>query len=315
MQNRKYIGMVVSAVLVLLLLLVFTDPWSTVRNEGKKIHLGHPEAIDRIVLTDGFDTTLLVRTGPQWQLFGEEEVNPVAVENLLFAASKLQISSILSDQSSTDFPKGRLVRFYSGERMVLGFELAEGDGQYMVRPLGSSRTYFVTVSGFTGLDLTRVFSTSANHYRQHLLIDLLPSEISRIDTELAGGESFRFVQDTEGGITCTALNEHTVIPATPMDDLAVRLLFSYFTAIRYEMKSGIMKGELQREDGPAMLARLTVVPREGEGHTLEIYPMEAPDGGGEDLFRALVLFDHEPEALVVKTIYLDVLMRGLSHYF
>jgi len=32
------------------------------------------------------------------------------------------------------------------------------------------------------------------------------------------------------------------------------------------------------------------------------------------MFRALVLYNNEPEPLVVNYIYLDVLMRGLSHY-
>jgi len=315
MASRKTIGIVVSALLIIVLLLVFTDPWSTVRNEGKQVHLSDPGSVDRILLSDPYDSTLLVREGQQWWLSGHEEVNPVTVQNLLFAAGKLQISSILSDESAAPRKGYREVRFFSDDHLKLGFEFSGENGQYLVRPLGSSKSYYVEVSGYGGLDLSRVFSASPNHYRQHILIDLLPSEICRIDTELPTGEAFRFEQDAGGGITCTPLNTRTVIPDTPMDDLAVRLLFSYFTSIRYEEPSGILKEEMEGEGGPPELAKLSVVPREGEGHTLKIFPLKEEEGRMDDMFRALVLFDNEQEALVVKYIYLDVLMRGLSHYF
>ena len=98
MKTRRYIGVVVSGVLILVLLLVFTDPWSTLRNDGKRMILQQPEAVDRIVLTDLYDSTLLEKRDDVWLLFGSEEINPVTVENLLFAAERIQINSIVTEQ-------------------------------------------------------------------------------------------------------------------------------------------------------------------------------------------------------------------------
>jgi len=86
MKSRRLIGMIVSALLIMALLLIFTDPWSTLRNEGKRIALRDPDEIDRILLSDDYDSTLLVKENEKWLLFGEEAVNQVTVENLLFAA-------------------------------------------------------------------------------------------------------------------------------------------------------------------------------------------------------------------------------------
>ena len=252
----------------------------------------------------------------QWFLFGDEEVNPVTVENLLFAAEKLQINSILAEGDGPASGTGRVIRFFAGNHEVLAYEMFSQGEQFLLRPAGSGRSYYVSVTGYTGLDLGQVFSASANHYRKHILIDLLPSEIASIQIERPEGEAFEFRQDQEGNIACIALNDQTSLPEREPEELAVRLLFSYFTSIRYEERSGIMREELEseREKYP-QLGLIQVAATSGLRHTLQIFPSYPAGGSYPDMFRALVLFDQEPEALVVKYIYLDVLMRGLSHYF
>ncbi len=315
MNNRRYIGVVVSGVLILVILLVFTDPWSTLRNDGKRMILHQPDAVDRIVLTDSYDSTVLVKEEDRWLLFGSEEVNQVTVENLLFAAERIQINSIVTGQGPVD-DRGRNIRFYSGNRLLLSYTLYADQENFLLRPEGSARTYYVSVSGYPGLDLGKVFSTASNHYRQHMLIDLLPSEISLIGIELGNGESFRFMQDSLGNISCVSANEQTRLPDSEPDELAVRLLFSYFTAIRFEGPSGIGRDEMVSRKGEnGMIARLQVESFSGEEHILTVYPYEPVPGAGADLFRALVLHNKDHEALVVNYIYLDVLMRDLSHYF
>ncbi|MGW8315834.1 MAG: hypothetical protein ACWGNV_09565 [Bacteroidales bacterium] len=316
MKTRRVIGVVGSALLILVLLLILTDPWSTLRKDGKRTVLTHPASVDRIILTDPSDSTLLEKKEGKWTLAGGEEVNPVTVENLLFAAEKLQINSILAEGKGPAAGRGRKISFNSGDHEVLAYELFPEGDRFMLRPKGSGRTYYVSVTGYSGLDLGRVFSASANHYRQHILIDLLPSEISAIRIELPDGEAFAFQQDREGNINCTALNDRTTLPEQDPDELAVRLLFSYFTSIRYEYPSGILQEELEanREKYP-QLALLQVSAFSDIEHTFRVFPSYPSEGSEPDMFRALVLFDQQPEALVVNYIYLDVLMRGLSHYF
>jgi len=315
MGKRRYIWMVVSALLILVILLIFTDPWSTLRKDGKRMILHQPGSVDRIELSDALDTTVLVRKDNLWLLSSGEEVNPVAVKNLLFAAEKLQINSILNEHAD-EGTEGRTIRFYSGNRLMLNYTLFSRGQDFLLRPEGSSSAYYVSVSGYSGLDLGRIFSAASNHYRSHLLIDLLPSDISMIGIELENGEAFRFDQDSEGNITCSPANAHTVVPERAPANLAVRLLFSYFTAIRYEEKSGITRDEdCDRVGNKEMLAELHVESFRGEKYTLQVYPYCASPGAEPELFRALVFFNEDPEALIVNYIYLDVLMRDLSHYF
>ena len=234
MRLRKLTGIAVSIVLIGAILLLFTDPWGTLRKESRHLLLQDREKIDRIILSDRYDSTVLVRTGEQWFISGEEAVNPVALENLLYAAERWKINSILSDLRGWDNGEVRKICFYHGNRTVMKYDLKPVGNRLAVKPSGSDRAYFVTLPGHADLDLYRIFSSASNHYRDHLLIDLLPSEISYIEVERKGEEPFGFAMDQEGEITCSLpLLDSTLAPRV-LDDLSIRLLFSYFTAIRYE---------------------------------------------------------------------------------
>lgn len=316
MNRRGTIGIIVSVMLIIALVLVFTDPWSTLHRDSRKLLLNHPAEVDRIFLSDGYDTTLLVRQDSDWLLSGRERVNPVAVENLLFAAERIRISSILTGEPDAEGKSVRRIRFYSGNEVVLEYDFITDGTRYLVSPPGSERSYYVSLPGYPGLDLDRVFSSGPNHYREHLLIDLLPSEISLIEVEAGDGEPFRFTQDPRGDIRCLLPESDSVIPFSRLDTLAVRLLFSYFTNIRYERATGIPVSRLTGTGpGTTPLARLRVESRRGEKHILRIYPLYRDQGGEPDMFRALVAYNDRPEALVVNYIYLDVLMRDLPRYF
>ena len=63
------------------------------------------------------------------------------------------------------------------------------------------------------------------------------------------------------------------------------------------------------------LATIVVTSLASEQHSLKVFSYRAYPGDEAHLFRALVLYNEEQDALIVNYIYLDVLMRGLSHYF
>jgi hypothetical protein len=320
MPQRRTIALIVSLLAVLAVLFLITDPWSTFGKESKQLVLTDVDAVDRIVLVDAYDSTELVRVDGSWLLYGEEACNQSTVENLLIAASRLQISSIvtLGPEEDLDAKSGpsRKITWFKGRKEVLSYGFTTASGRPLVIPPRSDRAYYVAVSGYPDLNLDKIFSSASNHYREHLLIDLLPSEISRIEIGLPSGEAFSFSQDRDGNIHVESENEYTTLPEVPSNENAIRLLFSYFTSIRFENKAGIPADSLsQSGQSRAAMATLHVRSFAGEDHVLRVYPYSESPGGEAHLFRALVLYNQEPEALFVNYIYLDVLMRGLSHYF
>jgi hypothetical protein len=316
MQNRRPILVLFIVISAVLLLILLADPLKLREQGSGSVALKNMEEVDRIVLLDSYNTTELNRRDGAWYLFGAEPVSPVAVENLLIAASRLEVSSILtyeesgeSNQALEDFKE---VTFFRGDKVLLAYRLKTESGRYLLHPIASDKAFYLALPGYPDLDLDRVFSATPDHYREHLLIDLRPSDISSIEIELSSGDAFRFSQDMEGHITCDPLNDSTILPQTAPNELAMKLLFSYFTSIRYERRAGIPADSLLVTNS---LFTVGVTSLSGEHHSMQVFPYQEIPGSKTDLFRALVLYNDEQDALFVNYIYLDVLMRGLSHYF
>ena len=80
-----------------LLLLLLNGACTSTGSEQKKIQLRDPSQVDQMVLSDGIDSLKLLKTPEGWTLPGGEHLSEVAIENLLFTAARLQISSIVSE--------------------------------------------------------------------------------------------------------------------------------------------------------------------------------------------------------------------------
>lgn len=320
MQNRRSILYLIVVLLAVFVLILLINPWKLRERDSRRIALTKSEEVDRIVLLDSYNTAELELRNGVWYLFGTEEVSPVTIENLLFAASRLEVTSITDpevfDQNNESEGDIRELNFYKGERLKLSYRLRKAGGRYLLQPPGSDRAYYVSIPGYPDLDLERVFSATPDHYREHLLIDLRPSEISSIEIDLASGEAFRFSQDPEGNISYAAVNETTRIPEETPNELAMKLLFSYFTSIRYEQMAGISADSLLGKESPTRrMATVRLKSFSGEQHTMQVFPYRELPGSEPHLFKALVLYNDGQDALFINYIYLDVLMRGLSHYF
>lgn len=320
MQNRRQIFAVVFLILALLRVILFVKPWNSQDSEGRKVALRDISLVDRIVVVDSYHSTELMKVDDSWFLFGTEPVNPLETDRLLTAAGRLEIASILGSEAhaASDSIQGdmRIVTFFRGEDVLLSYGLKNIAGKFLLIPPDSESSFYVTVPGYAGLDLSRVFSASPDHYRDHLLMDLRPSEISVIEIDLAPGEAFCFIQDREGNIRCEPGNEHTVLPQGEPNTLSMKLLFSYFTSFRFEQGSGIPADSLTKSArGELKLATIGIETFSGERHSLEVFSYHETPGSEPHLFRALVLHNEKQEAFFVNYIYLDVLMRGISHYF
>ncbi len=320
MQNRRPILVLFIVIPAVVLLILLAGPWKLLERDSTYIALRNMEEVDRIVLVDSYNTTELSRSDSTWYLFGTEAVSPVAVENLLFMASRLEAASIVGLEVFKESPDTqgdvREITFFRGDKVLFACRLKTVSGQYLLHPKGSERAYYVSLPGYPGLDIDRIFSAAPDHYREHLLIDLQPSDISSIEFDLASGEAFHFIQDLEGHIACHPDNINTKLPVSTPNELAIKLLFSYFTSIRFEQRAGIPADSLLGAEAiERKLASVRVTSFSGEQHAMQVFSYHETPGSKPHLFRALVLYNDEQDALFVNYIYLDVLMRGLSHYF
>jgi hypothetical protein len=237
------------------------------------------------------------------------------VENLLFAARRLQVDAIQTGLTGQNNEAFRQVSFLNHEKPVLQYTLMERDGGILLLPRGSEKAFTVSLPGFPELHLSQVFSDSQNHYREHMLIDIPPVQIRQIEVEKRGSPTFRFSRNGDGELVCELPGSDSLVPMEIIDKESVQMLFTYFTSIRYQEKADLQHLPSGEEMKERWLGRVYVESDRGVGHTLQVYSLPGDAGEKDHMFRALVIHNNSPEPLVVNYIYLDVLMRGLPAYF
>lgn len=316
MKSGPFPGVVVVLIIISVLILVFVNPWGSTQKKDRQIILRDPAKVDQILISGPMGSVELIRTGEDWFLPGGERASQVSVENLLFAAGRLQVDAVRTDLSDWDDEAAKQVSYLSSEKLVLQYVAMSRDGGFLLQPTGSERAYAVSFPAYPELNLDQVFSDSAYHYMDHLLIDLLPKEIRLIEVEKKGSPPFRFTRSDADSLRCELPRSDSLVPMEVLDEESVRMLFTYFTSIRFEAKARDMDYRLSEEEmDERWLASLYVESVEGKKHRMEVYSLPGEEGELAHMFRALVIHNMSPEPLLINYIYLDVLMRGLPAYF
>lgn len=335
-KHGRY-GLALAGLLILVaIILLLVKPWNFSGKGGKQILLTQVEKIDQIIIAGPLGTVELSRMGDVWTLPGGERAIPVAVENILFAAGRLQIDAVqdavqgdLSGElSAWEEPGLKVLSFSSGGKPVLQYEALGSEGRFMILPSGSGKAYAVSLPGYPELDLNQVFSEEENHYLDHVLLDLLPEEIRRVEVEKKGSPPFSFTRDEAGVFSfegAVAEDQSGGQSGGQFEDQsggedlnqeALRMLFTYFRSIRYEQKAGELQNLPGAEDlKERWLATISVETTKGEKHSLKVCSLPGEGGEEDHMFLAFVFHNNSPDALLVKYVYLDVLMRDFPAYF
>ena len=96
---------------------------------GNDIRLRDSSQVDRVLISDGIDSVRLLKTEEGWTLGSGEQLNDVIVENVLFSASRLQISSIVT-KTSLGHMNQRNISYYRGHKLLLSYTLGNDNGEW-----------------------------------------------------------------------------------------------------------------------------------------------------------------------------------------
>lgn len=305
----------------LLILLVFLgiaaiyfllkDPWSTTASGLEGLVPKTTGDVQSVRLTGQHDTLHFSRHDTSWLLEGEL-MNREAVENLLYATERMAVTAVIPVGELAGSAPDAEVKFF-GKKRVLGHFLMyrKGAGTVLLAP-GAQQALGVELQGFEQLPFERVYSLNADHYRRHVLLDLLPAEIRMVSVEPLYGTAFVAMQDTAGEVTVTGpAGKKTLV--REVNERRIRMLFSYFNAIRYERRMD--PGEVGTQMLPDVPdAVVQVESFTGRRWAFSIYQWIPPGEEAPDLFRALVQMNGDPGYLLVNYQYLDLLIRGLEDY-
>lgn len=289
--------------------IVKTDPFTSMSSSMKGMLPGTSERIDRIKVISAVDTLNIIRTGSNWSFEEGEVLNKETIESLLFTASNLHLVSIVSAEEiakQSDFIK---LQFYQSKRLEASFIYVVYKDRSVLYTEGSEQAYLVELPGYDERSIRKVFSLNRDHYREQLLLNLLPSEIRKVEVLPLTGSAFSVTQDVNAIVKVKDARQVDV----PFEDRRIRLLLSYFNALRFEEVLSDEK-EAVGFDASKPAASFSVETFAGERHRFRIYTWIRPGSGEADLFKALVLHNEKPQILLVNYTYLDLLIRGLEVY-
>jgi hypothetical protein len=312
MKRRHTILLIVFLLLFAGGYILLTDPWSTTGKSFDAILPSDAGEVTNIQVISGYDTLDFVRKDTLWSMEGEE-LNSEAVDNLLYATERLRMTGIVPVEEYWE--TGALKEFiFSGRKRIQGhFFFGKRETGYLIFEPGAETGFGIELAGFEDLPLEKVYSGNRDHYRKHLLVGLLPSEIRSVTVYPNEGTHFEARQDSLYDITVKDLASMRDVTDS-VAERKIRLLFSYFNAIRYD--AVVTPAEI--EPGTvteAPYAMVYVSGFDGGEWKLEIYRWTEPGAEKPDLFEALVVFNYIPLYRSVNYYYLDLLMRGLESYF
>ncbi len=311
-MRSKISRWILAGVLAIILTIgFFLDPWSTTGKEFVDLLPENTEDIQNITIVGDFDTLVLKLDQGQWKM-GEEELNLKAVDNLLAAGAGISLKTIISGKDLPEIKSTAEFIFRSSAKKVGHFIfLSTENGSFILEP-GAEKAFGVELTGYEKIPLDRFFSQNPDHYRQHLLIDLLPDEISLIRVNPLKGTAFIAIQDSLHNITMKSTGEpgDAILNAGEQN---LRLLFSCFNALRYnkiitseETETGIL---------PAVpIASISLESFSGQHWELEIFSWIRKGETAPDIYQALVKFNRGAEYLSMNYFYLDLLIRGAEKY-
>lgn len=264
--------------------------------------------IDRIHISGLFDTVEFHLTDSVW-VFRDEKMNRKAVENLLIAAENLKMKSIVPIESTEKFEFVGAFIFYKGKKKEGEFQLLKLDKEYFLFQRESTVAYGVELAGYATYSLGKFFTSNPDHYREHLLISLLPSEIRTIYIEPLQGHAFRVYNNP---VVVKDIPNNRDITAE-IDTIKVKMLFSYFTAISYKQR--VLPGQLS--DGAIAMhpdCIIEVTDKNEKQYLLEVFRWTKEGKSEPDIFESITRYNGQEHYYSVNYYYLELLMRGIDAY-
>ena len=264
-------------------------------------------SVNRISIS-GKDTILLEKTNDgNWMLNGRYEVNMVSVNNLLYFFRRMSVKGISNNINPEDTSISSSVGIYSGRKEYL-FRFYPAGGKNLLQKKDSRKIFSLEVPGSPQADLEEVLSDDTDHWRNHVLIDFLPDEISEIMVMHPGNPSEDFIVRFENNIPVLYEPDgSTKVTPEMVNSEKLMMYVTYFMNIFYD-KSGIENVPSAKTLSELPDYIVSVYSNSGEKVKLSVFPLY-DEKGNADIFNAVLKINDDPEILVTRYIVIDLILR------
>jgi hypothetical protein len=309
MKNKLVIRISFLLITVLLLLIIL-NPFSFRPGGYSGIHLRDTSSVERIEIC-GKKTIILERDiSAGWRLNDTFRANQVCINNFFYAFTKMSVSGISNDLNDYDSSSIR-IRVFSGKEKDL-FRFYPAKDKNLIHREGAKSIFSVELPGASTREISNVFSDDENYWRDRLIMDLLPDEISMIEVCYPRKKEDGFIIRVKDKIPCLYEPDGlTMISPEKTDTGSLKMYLSYFMNIYFDQsaKDGISPG-LNFTPEPEYLIHVT--PVTGKPLNISVYPILVSNQ--RDLFKAGIKLNNSSEMLIIRYIAIDLILGRKSDF-
>jgi hypothetical protein len=234
--SLAYIGLIAIAAL-----LMVTNRKSTLRQRNMNFALAEPSLVDRIIISNKTDRLILEKDGDRWRLNGKYPARTETVALFLQSMRRIEVlapasKSITDTLISRIDKRGNHLKLYHGNKTLLSVMVFHEKefipGTYMMDER-FRKPFRVGLTGYEGADFDGLFHTGISQWKDNILFDYRPEEITGIRMEYPQNPGQSFV------ITASPGEELRLDPAESpgepdkVDPQEVADYLSCFSGVRY----------------------------------------------------------------------------------
>ena len=328
MRRYIYYLIALSLLFIAAFFFFFNDSSGNLNLRSTHFSVDNTDRISEIKIADNTKPLLLSKENNQWKVnkkFWVKEqslgmflhaLNRIEIHYPVSKLEKSQVSSLLKkDGILVEIKKSRIntIRFYVSKPSM------SQDKTFMMMA-NSSEPYVVKIPGFKG-QISQLFISDENFWRDKIVFDYLPQNISTITVEYPKSQdkSFRIKNFNDGSF---ALINGNNVPETDFNVEKVARYFTYFQKIQFEDVISDWPTEKVNsvlDNSPSV--QITVENIQGVKTEIKIYPKTLEAGVDEfgdktefDLNRAYAMLNNNKELLLIQFYTFDPLLKEIDYF-
>ncbi len=317
MKNRILTYFAFLIMVVIALFVVFRNRKSTMRPDEINFSVEKPWMVDKIEIRRKENVILLKKEKNKWLINHTNPAKRETVEMFLNALGRINIVSPASKKISDTITgkllhEGIFLKLFHNEHLIKSFyiyyENETVPGTYMMDGR-MFKPYLVSLIGYSGNNLEKLFSLNPLAWRDNVLFDLQPVDIYSVELTYPEqpDESFRIINQDGKNPHLFALNSD--MPEDNANKDEVRDYLSYFIAVRYvNIDKGFSRNRLTE---PFLI--LKIINTQQQKYEMQAFRRPLPDGSS-DLNYYYIFSAGDTVPLLVKYTETDPIMKTFSDF-
>ena len=323
MKSLKYLIVFSVLLAVIAILLVLKSHKGTIPGAIKSVSVPNIDEISQINISSGVDQIKLVKENGTWSLNDVFKVKKTAIDLVLNMLQRLEIAApVQRDRQALIAKKlentGRHVQIYSGNHLLrsffIGYDTSESRSTVYMKE-GSKKPYFLKLKGYSLSDISLLFSPRVRFWRDNILFNCKPAEISVIQVEYPGNQSQSFTirinPDNKPELIKTITGEK-------MKNSDVNEVFHYlyyFSGISYHLPD---TDSLPSMNDSLPFAEIGITDISGTQVQVKLYRKALKINSGEtqqfDLYWCYGQINNEEEIVSIKYMDIDPILKELDDF-